>query len=66
MGSPTTTEPGSLAQALASKAAPDAIAQAARAAGKTHQVITLPVGHYQMTETPDPVLFAMRDFLQDR
>ena len=40
--------------------------QAARAAGKTHQVITLPVGHYQMTETPDPVLFAMRDFLQDR
>jgi pimeloyl-ACP methyl ester carboxylesterase len=38
--------------------------RAATAAGKTVQVVSLPVGHYQMTETPDPVLFAIRDFLR--
>jgi pimeloyl-ACP methyl ester carboxylesterase len=40
------------------------LVQAARAAGKTAEVVMLPVGHYEMTETPDPVLFAMRDFLK--
>lgn len=36
---------------------------AARAAGKRVEVATLPVGHHQMTETPDATLFAIRDFL---
>lgn len=36
----------------------------ARAAGKTVEVASLPVGHHQMTETPDALLFALRDFLQ--
>lgn len=36
---------------------------AARASGKTAQVVSLPVGHHQMTETPDATLFAIRDFL---
>lgn len=38
--------------------------QAGKTAGKSVQVISMPVGHYQMTETPDPVLFAIRDFLK--
>ena len=37
--------------------------KAAQAAGKTVQVVSLPVGHHQMTETPDRTLFAIRDFL---
>lgn len=36
----------------------------AREAGKTVQVINLPVGHHQMSETPDATLFAIRDFLR--
>ncbi|RZJ25695.1 MAG: alpha/beta hydrolase [Haliea sp.] len=36
---------------------------AARESGKTVKVATLPVGHHQMTETPDGLLFAMKDFL---
>ncbi len=36
---------------------------AAREAGKSVQVVQLPVGHHQMTETPDATLFAIRDFL---
>ena len=40
------------------------LVKAARAAGKTVEVVMLPVGHYEMTESPDPVLFAMRDFLK--
>lgn len=36
----------------------------ARASGKTVQVISLPVGHHQMTEAPEETLFAMRDFLK--
>ena len=35
----------------------------AQAAGKAVQVLSLPVGHHQMTETPDATLFAIRDFL---
>ena len=38
--------------------------KAAQAAGKTVQVVSLPVGHHQMTETPDRTLFAIRDFLR--
>src|SRR5512140_1327065 len=36
----------------------------AREAGKAVQVASLPVGHHQMTETPDATLFAIRDFLK--
>ncbi len=36
----------------------------AHSTGKTVQVVTLPVGHHQMTETPDETLFAIRDFLK--
>jgi pimeloyl-ACP methyl ester carboxylesterase len=35
----------------------------ARASGKAVSVTHLPVGHHQMTETPDDTLFAIRDFL---
>jgi pimeloyl-ACP methyl ester carboxylesterase len=35
----------------------------AQTAGKSVQVVSLPVGHHQMTETPDATLFAIRDFL---
>jgi pimeloyl-ACP methyl ester carboxylesterase len=31
--------------------------------GKPVKVVRLPVGHHQMTEAPDPTLFAIRDFL---
>jgi pimeloyl-ACP methyl ester carboxylesterase len=36
----------------------------AKSSGKTVQVVSLPVGHHQMTETPDETLFAIRDFLK--
>jgi pimeloyl-ACP methyl ester carboxylesterase len=36
----------------------------ARAAGKQFKVGYLPLGHHQMTETPDETLFAIRDFLK--
>jgi len=45
------------------KAAQGLIAKA-REAGKKVQVETLPVGHHQMSETPDATLFAIRDFLR--
>jgi pimeloyl-ACP methyl ester carboxylesterase len=35
----------------------------AREAGKVVQAVKLPVGHHQMSETPDATLFAIRDFL---
>ncbi|MBS7776456.1 alpha/beta hydrolase [Acidovorax sp. CCYZU-2555] len=38
--------------------------QAAQAAGKKPQRVLLPMGHNQMTESPDETLFALRDFLQ--
>lgn len=40
------------------------LVQAAKAAGKQVQVVMLPMGHNQMTESPDETLFALRDFLQ--
>ena len=36
----------------------------ATATGKTVRVASLPVGHHQMTETPDATLFTIRDFLK--
>jgi pimeloyl-ACP methyl ester carboxylesterase len=36
---------------------------AAKESGKTVKIVNLPVGHHQMTETPDATLFAIRDFL---
>ena len=36
----------------------------ARESGKRVQVVSLPVGHHQMTETPEQTLFAIRDFLR--
>ena len=38
--------------------------KAAEAAGKKPQRVLLPMGHNQMTESPDETLFALRDFLQ--
>jgi len=35
----------------------------ARESGKTVRVTNLPVGHHQMTETPDETLFAIRNFI---
>ena len=40
------------------------LVEAAKNSGKKVQVASLPVGHHQMTETPDDTLFAIRDFLQ--
>jgi len=54
---------GSMDQMTNPKAARGLIAMA-RESGKTVQVITLPVGHHQMTETPDETLAAFRDFLR--
>lgn len=45
------------------KAAQALIAKA-RGGGKRVEVASLPVGHNQMTETPDATLFAIRDFLK--
>jgi pimeloyl-ACP methyl ester carboxylesterase len=45
------------------KAAQPLIARA-RETGKTVKVVSLPVGHHQMNETPDATLFAIRDFLK--
>jgi pimeloyl-ACP methyl ester carboxylesterase len=36
----------------------------AKAAGKNVHVVMLPMGHNQMTESPDETLFALRDFLK--
>jgi dienelactone hydrolase len=45
------------------RAAQSLIAKA-RETGKRFDVIHLPMGHHQMTETPDGTLFAIRDFLK--
>ncbi len=41
-----------------------ALFQAAQAAGRNPQRVMLPMGHNQMTESPDETLFALRDFLK--
>lgn len=38
--------------------------QTAQACGHTCRVVTLAVGHHQMTEAPEPTLFAIEKFLQ--
>ena len=43
--------------------AAQSLIQAAKAAGKTLQVVMLPMGHNQMTESPDETLFALHGFL---
>jgi len=53
---------GTQDQMTAPKAAQGLI-NAARAAGRTVQVASLPVGHHQMTEAPEETLQAIRDFL---
>ena len=53
---------GAVDQMTPPKAAQSLIGQA-RAAGKTVQVVTLPVGHHQMNETPDDTLASMKRFL---
>ncbi|QIM51360.1 alpha/beta fold hydrolase [Hydrogenophaga crocea] len=54
---------GALDQMTQARAAKTLI-DTGKAAGKRVQVVTLPVGHHQMTETPDATLFAIRDFLR--
>ncbi len=53
---------GSQDQMTPPKAA-NGLMAAARNAGKTVQVASLPVGHHQMSEAPDETLFTIRDFL---
>ena len=53
---------GGVDQMTPPKAAQGLITKA-REAGKTVQVVTLPVGHHQMTETPDATLAALHGFL---
>jgi pimeloyl-ACP methyl ester carboxylesterase len=53
---------GAQDQMTAAKAAQPLIAKA-KAANKRVQVVSLAVGHHQMSETPDETLFAIRDFL---
>ena len=53
---------GAQDQMTAPKAA-QVLINAARVAGKSVEVIHLPVGHNQMTEAPEETLFALRDFL---
>ena len=44
--------------------AAQSLINAAQAANKTSEVVMLPMGHNQMTESPDETLFALRDFLR--
>ena len=53
---------GALDQMTLPKAA-QPLVDKARASGKTFKVASLPVGHHQMTETPDETLAAIKAFL---
>jgi len=53
---------GAQDQMTSPRAAQGLIARA-RESGKRVEVASLPVGHHHMTETPDALLFALRDFL---
>jgi len=55
---------GAQDQMTQAKAAQPLIAKA-RASGKAVQLVSVPVGHHQMTEAPEETLFAMRDFLRN-
>jgi pimeloyl-ACP methyl ester carboxylesterase len=50
-------------QMTSPKAAQPLVAKA-KESGKTYRIAYLPLGHHQMTETPDETLFAIRDFLK--
>ncbi len=54
---------GAVDQMTQPKAAQPLITKA-KDSGKSVKVTSLPVGHHQMTETPDATLFAIRDFLK--
>lgn len=54
---------GATDQMTTPKAAQTLIAKA-KSSGKMHTVQMLPVGHHQMTETPEATLSALKDFLQ--
>jgi pimeloyl-ACP methyl ester carboxylesterase len=54
---------GGVDQMTQPKAAQGLISKA-REAGKAVTVVTLPVGHHQMTETPDETLAALQGFLK--
>ena len=54
---------GAMDQMTQPKAA-QALITTAKESGKSVTVTILPVGHHQMTETPDATLFAIRDFLK--
>jgi pimeloyl-ACP methyl ester carboxylesterase len=54
---------GGVDQMTPPKAAQGLISKA-REAGKAVKVVTLPVGHHQMTETPDETLEALQGFLK--
>jgi pimeloyl-ACP methyl ester carboxylesterase len=51
---------------MAQPKAAQVLVKTAQAAGKTVQVLSLPVGHHQMNEAPDATLFGIRDFLGSR
>lgn len=53
---------GALDQMTQPKAAQSLIAKA-QSSGKIHSVVSLAVGHHQMTEAPEATLSALRDFL---
>ncbi len=53
---------GAMDQMTLAKAA-QPLVEKARATGKTFKVASLPVGHHQMTETPDETLAAIKAFL---
>ena len=53
---------GAMDQMTLAKAA-QPLVDKARATGKTFKVASLPVGHHQMTETPDETLAAIKAFL---
>lgn len=48
---------------MAAPRAAQGLISTARIAGKSVQVVSLPVGHHQMTEAPDDLLFALHEFL---
>jgi pimeloyl-ACP methyl ester carboxylesterase len=49
-------------QMTPSKAAKSLIDQA-KASGHTYQVVTVPMGHHQMNESPEETLTALKEFL---
>jgi pimeloyl-ACP methyl ester carboxylesterase len=56
---------GSQDQMTTPKGAQSLVNQA-RDAGKTHEVVMVPMGHHQMTESPEETLHALQRFLTAR